>query len=421
MSSITLTNDQEAAFNAITAFLVSPSKKFFVLSGYAGTGKTTLVNHMLNNMDNIIKTAKLLNPKTANMELLLTATTHKAAAALSSATSAEVITIHSALGLIVETNYKDNTTKLVVRSDKQADFIKDTILLIDESSYIDNKLLSAIQKRTIDCKVIYIGDPAQLLNVGCAYSPVFNAGLPEATLKEVVRQAKGNPIIELASEFRGVLDTGKFFSFKPDGNHIRHVSTEDFQALIKASFSSPGHKPDTSKILAWTNKRVIAYNEFVCNALRGTSEFAAGDNAISNSYVAATKGSVKSEQDVVISTINPTTKYSVDGYDLTLVGYTKTFFMPKVWQTPNNYRKQIIKWAGNRAYNGFIKEFSESRIDLRHTHACTINKSQGSTYDNVFIDLDDLKKCNSGNQLARLLYVAVSRARNHVILTGDLV
>jgi ATP-dependent exoDNAse (exonuclease V) alpha subunit len=58
---------------------------------------------------------------------------------------------------------------------------------------------------------------------------------------------------------------------------------------------------------------------------------------------------------------------------------------------------------------------------LRAAYAQTINKSQGSTYDRVFIDLDDLARCSSGDQLARMLYVGFSRARHQVFLTGDLV
>jgi ATP-dependent exoDNAse (exonuclease V) alpha subunit len=63
----------------------------------------------------------------------------------------------------------------------------------------------------------------------------------------------------------------------------------------------------------------------------------------------------------------------------------------------------------------------ENWIDLRAAYAQTVNKSQGSTYDRVFIDLDDIRRCNSGDQIARMLYVAVSRAREQVFLTGDLV
>ena len=57
---------------------------------------------------------------------------------------------------------------------------------------------------------------------------------------------------------------------------------------------------------------------------------------------------------------------------------------------------------------------------LRLPHACTIHKSQGSTYENVYIDLDSFKACKDRETLARLLYVAVSRAKNHVYFHGSL-
>ena len=58
--------------------------------------------------------------------------------------------------------------------------------------------------------------------------------------------------------------------------------------------------------------------------------------------------------------------------------------------------------------------------DLRYTYASTINKAQGSTYDTVYIDLNDLAKCNDRDLQLRLLYVAVSRARHKVVFTGDI-
>ena len=69
-----------------------------------------------------------------------------------------------------------------------------------------------------------------------------------------------------------------------------------------------------------------------------------------------------------------------------------------------------------------VVEEAENRwVDLRAAYACTVNKSQGSTFDKVFIDIDDIARCNNGEQIARLMYVAVSRARNTVYLTGDFV
>ena len=58
--------------------------------------------------------------------------------------------------------------------------------------------------------------------------------------------------------------------------------------------------------------------------------------------------------------------------------------------------------------------------DLRTRAAATVYKAQGSTHDSVFIDLDDIGKCRNDNLLARMLYVAISRARSQVLLTGDI-
>ena len=58
--------------------------------------------------------------------------------------------------------------------------------------------------------------------------------------------------------------------------------------------------------------------------------------------------------------------------------------------------------------------------DLRPKDASTVHKAQGSTFDTAFIDLTDLSTCRDKNQAARLLYVAFSRARNRVVLYGDL-
>lgn len=53
-------------------------------------------------------------------------------------------------------------------------------------------------------------------------------------------------------------------------------------------------------------------------------------------------------------------------------------------------------------------------------YASTVNKSQGSTYDTVYIDLNDIGKCRDKDQVRRMLYVAVSRARHKVVFTGDI-
>jgi ATP-dependent exoDNAse (exonuclease V) alpha subunit len=91
--------------------------------------------------------------------------------------------------------------------------------------------------------------------------------------------------------------------------------------------------------------------------------------------------------------------------------------MPNVLADKN---ARIRKAKGDDMYM-LIAEIENQWVDLRAAYACTINKAQGSTFDRVFIDLDDIRRCNSGDQIARMLYVGVSRARHQVFLTGDLV
>jgi ATP-dependent exoDNAse (exonuclease V) alpha subunit len=89
-------------------------------------------------------------------------------------------------------------------------------------------------------------------------------------------------------------------------------------------------------------------------------------------------------------------------------------------QVPGDKNKLINKYRKKEQYD-IVRNIENMWIDLRSVYACTVNKSQGSTYDEVFIDLDDIKKCwRNQNQLARLLYVGASRPRNKIVLTGNM-
>ena len=174
MTTITLTKDQQSAMDAFIQFLTDPIETVFVLSGYSGTGKSSLVKVLLDKLPSITKTIKLVDPKYKNYEVELTATTNKAAESLSYLTGAGVRTIHSYLGLRVETDHKNKVTKLVP---SKLDPKTNTLIFIDEASYIDNELLGLIFKLTKDCKIVFMGDPAQLTPVKSKGTPVFDANL----------------------------------------------------------------------------------------------------------------------------------------------------------------------------------------------------------------------------------------------------
>ena len=410
---ITLTEDQQSALEAFHAFLTDPIETVFVLRGYSGCGKSTLVRTLLDQLPGFNKAAHLINPNHREYEVALTATTNKAAENLGSITGQGAVTIHSFLGLRVQTDYRSNTTTLIPRTNEQK---QGYLLFIDEASYVDKQLLSFIFKMTYNCKVVFIGDPAQLTPVKSVGTPVFDANFTGAALTTVVRQAEGNPIVDLSTKFRHTVNTGEFFSFKPDGEHVVYLDRESFNKAIEQEFSRPDWRYQDSKILAWTNKCVIGYNYFVRNLAKGDPHFQVDDYAVCNSFVTVGKSSIKTDQLVQIGAIeNDSIRYEVPGNMVCVDGIW--VFHPKSLELWNAGIKKM------RAKDNFgaVAEMESQWIDLRAAYACTINKAQGSTFDRVFVDLDDIRRCNSGDQIARMLYVGVSRARTQVFLTGDLV
>lgn len=411
-SALTLSDDQEAAKAAFVNFLVSPDEQVFVLEGYAGTGKSTLVKTLMDNMPKYLKMAKLVNPSMYEYETALTATTNKAAEALAQITGMEVRTIHSFLGLRVVKDFRTGITELVPR-DRSPEI--GFILVIDEASMIDSKLLTIIFEKTTNCKIMFIGDPAQLTPVKYTTTPVFNAGFKTSSLTKVMRQAEGNPIIQLATQFRETVSSGIWTPFKPDGVYIIHMNRSDFEDTIIAEFTRPEWRHKDSKVLGWTNGCVLNYNHAINKQISGVPHFTEGDYAVCNKYVQCGKNGIKTDQMVYITCIEEDTVHKdVEGNWVTL-DYINRCFFPKSLAAKNERVRQA---KANDEYQ-LLQEIEDRWIDLRAAFAQTINKSQGSTYDKVFIDLDDVARCNMGDQIARLMYVAVSRARFNVYLTGD--
>jgi hypothetical protein len=421
-TSITLTKGQQAASDAFRKFLLDPAQHILVLEGFAGTGKSTLVEHLIETLPKVENTLRLINEKFKGWETVLTATTNKACEALRSLSQGrEVKTIHSHLGLKLSKDYTTGETILVEGYNSETRV--DELIFIDEASFIDANLLQLIFDMTSNCKIVFMGDPAQLSPVKSSGNvpPVFAAGYPTARLTEVVRQAEGNPIIDLATAFRETVNSGEFFQFRPDGVFIEWMERSTWNKAIEAEFTRPEWRFDTSKVLAWTNRTVIAYNHGIRAMVKGDPEFAVGDYGIVNNYLSGGGGkrrqrALKTDQMVEITSMDSSNYAGTPGWDVTLDNHFEAF-LPETL----TLRKQAITAAKAKSNFSLMKAIDETWVDLRAAYSCTINKSQGSTYDTVYIDLDDIKACNQPNQIARMLYVAVSRARNRVIFTGDLV
>jgi ATP-dependent exoDNAse (exonuclease V) alpha subunit len=415
-SKIQLTPTQQEALDKFYAFYINPLESVFIIEGYSGTGKSTLVKTILDNLPNYTKTLQLLHPKSKSLAIELTATTNKAAENFSDLTDMPVRTIHSFLGLRVQTDFRTNETTLSIKHNAAP--IENTLLFIDEASFIDNTVLRWIFDRTQNCKIVFIGDPAQLAPIKSTSIPVFDLSYPKVMLTDVIRQAEGSQITELATQFRNTVNTGVWTSFKPNNAEVFKLSREEFEQEVHTEFTRPGWHCNDSKILAWTNQVVINYNNTVSDWVGQTPELEVGDYAVVNSFIYALgKEMYKTNQTVLITAKSGAiTEYGVTGKVYNL-NNGAAYFMPDSFKERNDLVKKL------RANNDImaVANIENSWIDLRAAYACTVDKSQGSTYEKVFIDLDNISRCNSANRIARMLYVAVSRARSKVYLVGDLV
>ena len=414
VGSITLNQDQQNALEAITGFLIGP-ETMFVVRGYSGAGKSTLIAALCSQFNPIQKMAKLIDPNVKHKQLVLSATTNKAADALSSITGEIVKTVHSILQLHL-------TEDLISRKPhlKKMEYgfkLVDTVLVIDEASMIDEELMNMIATSVSRTKIIFIGDPDQLIPEEPA--DIFNKSISQAVLNTVVRQADGNPIKKIGEELRKAVHTKNFPSIHIDGKYLIHCSETDFNRMIETEFVKPNWEYTTSKVIARTNKIVTTYNSRLWQVCKGRTYFDANDYVVNNSFVpGGTNMNLKTDELVKILKSTPDRMFDVEGRSYLVRNQygQRTVFVPYDY----NEKTNVIDYFREMGKREELRKIQHTWADLRPVYASTVHKAQGSTFDRVFIDLDDLGGCWDKSQLARLLYVAVTRAREQVIFKGDI-
>ena len=393
-----LSEEQIKAKDAILEFLLDSDQQFFVLQGTAGTGKTTLIKEVSKDWANQQQLLKTLDPKYLFTKFTFTATTNKAVQALTNATGYYAKTIHQLLGLTVRNG------QVALANQSELNFVN-TVIVIDECSYIDYRLLEMIESFTKDNKVIFMGDKTQLPPVGYNHSPVFYKEYPTFNLTKQLRQMHSPNIAKYCRDLQTFINTPIDFPALNIGNEIEHLSKDGFNKRILQMDAAK------SKILAIKNRTVNNYNAVLFKAKNGREEFTAKDVVINNHYVPG----LATDEEVTIEHI----RYGVDRVGVTgayVVINNKHYFLPN---KVSNIKKLIKQYTVTGEYSK-ANAVKNTWVDLRPNFALTIHKSQGSTYDEVFIDLDDMKSIKDLRELAKLLYVAMSRAKYRVILTGDI-
>lgn len=427
--SIPLNSCQKKAADKFFRFLMSDDM-FFAISGSAGFGKTYLANYISSTLMQTYEGAcKLMNQEPKYTEVAFTATTNKAAEVLENSINKPVSTIHSFLGLKVYEDYKTGKTRL----EKTINFKTrhNYVLFIDESSMIDSALLALIQEGFRDSKIVFIGDHAQMAPVGEDRSPIYDL-VDEgsfATLFTPVRNAESPALMDLCKQLRNTVETGEFHYMQEVPGQIEYLSPEQMQSKLVDTFKEP---TDQARILCYTNTRVQDYNAFLREVQGLPQHFVAGDELVVAQTHQIGKSTLNVERSILITKEFPelhSAEYAELTSDNKPIQYRKygitlplgmgTDIEVRIVTEPARLTEVIKKLARQKRWSEYFQLKGEF-LDVRDKYACTVYKSQGSTYDEVFIDLGNIGTSHDAEQVARMLFVGVSRARSKVYFYGKL-
>lgn len=376
-----------AAADKLQAFLRSDQKEF-CLTGQAGTGKTYMLYSILGE------------------NAVYCATTNKAAAVLRALTG-NAETIHSLLELTVRNDF--GTGKTFLARNPKATPIRGKVIVVDEASMIDKHLKAIINEMCGESKVIYVGDDAQLPPVSTGNFSIFKLDLPTASLTQVMRSLDTPDITQLNTALRAAVFDGANIAIAERAPSILRLNSNAAHDLV--TYLVQSDKWHSSILLSYTNARATAAVKVIRGAANKPPSLIPGDNVIVNSAFKNGQEWIPTDSMVEIKSIEP-----IPGKpELILVDTDCGEFV--TYEDNSKLQAAIAAAATAKDWNEYFK-LKETFIDLRHAEALTIHKSQGSTFDTVFVDMGSLFTCRNPNERRRLLYVACSRARSKLYLVA---
>lgn len=417
---------QQAAANAFFEFLFTEEKEFGI-SGPGGTGKTHLMSFMIDEiMPRYLETCKLLGIEPRFEKVQMTATTNKAAEVLAVATQRPTSTIHSYMNLKVQEDYATGRSKLTPMTTWIVH--ENTILFIDEGSMVDTPLDQFIQKGTSRCKIVWVGDHCQLAPIMEPISPIYRRTMPFYELTEPMRTVDPD-LLALNQQTRQTVIDGIFNPIKLVPGKIDLLTDDEMQAELVVHFQTQNYD---NRILAYTNSRVVEYNDFVRQIRQLPDEYTIGENLVNNTAMAMKRYMLSVEEEITILAQKEEIELMPvdignDGVPIDLKVRRSTIesrvggvFTDIPLPVDRNHYAQLLKYYARIKNWHKLYDLKKTVPDLRMRDSATFHKAQGSSYDVVFIDAGNLSTCHQSDSAARMLYVAVSRARTRICFYGEL-
>jgi len=445
---------QEITLEKISAFIISKEKDFlFLLKGYAGTGKTTLVGTIVTNLWQ------------ASMKAVLMAPTGRAAKVMSNYSKTQAFTIHrkiyfpkkesgGGVQFVLAPNKHRNTIFIV----DEASMIPDTPAdskLFENGSLLDDLLMFVYSGH--NCKLMLIGDTAQLPPVKLNLSPAlnedqlslnYNKEIVMMELDEVVRQAQDSGILVNATNLREQLQSSFFEDFKfdvaPYKDIVRLIDGHEIQEAIDNSYGENG-KEETA-IIVRSNKRANLYNENIRNRILFLeNDIAVGDfmMVVKNNYFwlkPESEAGFIANGDIIevleIFDIKEIYGFKFAEVKVKLVDYPnmKPLETVLLLDTIKAETPSLSYEDGNKLYQEVMKDYADetskykkflavknnkyfNALQVKFSYAITCHKSQGGQWDTVFIEQPYLPN-GVDKEYLRWLYTAVTRAKKQLYLIG---
>lgn len=423
------TDDQANAFYGVKGWLADDKSSLYLINGYAGTGKTSL--------------QQLLVEQLPWVRIAIVAPSNKAVRVIESKVSqvpGKVIETMTLAKLLAIRPRKDGDTQTFER-----DYDKDPLvggfqgIILDEGSmtgdsswqHLRDEMMLLLNRKV---KCIVMGDIAQLPPVLEDISGTF-AIEDKSELTNVIRN--DGHVLNWVTYLRNNLTDAHIVkpqtAFEPDKSKgLWVLERNEWESMMVKAFTAAkekGYHPDAVRALAWTNKRVNQLNGRIRSAINpGAKQFEIGDKLILNSPFALNQFGddhwLQTAEELTV------TREAIPGESQGI----------PIWQvqvqTADGFIAQIpvIKMSGRGLFEQRKKEFIdtkrftdywsfiESFCDVSYAYAMTVHCSQGSTFKDVFIDAKDICKCKDRTSMGtwlrnHLMYVGNSRASHRVFVT----
>ena len=449
-----VTLKQDAFLKKISQFILSENQdEVFVLKGYAGTGKTTLLSNLVNQLPLVNKKYVMLAP------------TGRAAKVISNYAKQPAFTIHKKIYY----SKKDKNSGMAFTM--QANKHKNTIFIVDESSMISDNVTDATMYThgsLLDdlmyyvysgqnCKLIIVGDTAQLPPVGMDESPALNESklalnyhmkVDFIELTEVMRQEEDSGILYNATELREQLQQEfyDFFEFdvKPFKDIVRLQDGYETLDAIHDAYSKKGS--EETIFIVRSNKRANQYNQQIrTRILDNESEISASDYimVVKNNYfwLKDSKTTDFIANGDILEILQIYKHHELYGFrfasvKVRMIDYPDMlpFDTIVLLDTLHSESASLTYEESNKLYQEVLLDYQDeitafrrmqkvknneyfNALQIKFAYAVTCHKSQGGQWDTVFIEQPYLPDGISKDYM-RWLYTALTRAKEKVYLIG---